>query len=258
MTYESILVDRRNHVGLISMNRPEHMNTFNSVMAGEMNRALRELDADPEVRVVVLGGEGKAFCTGIDLSEFAGKTLEEYYEWVSLMEEVIGTVAGMKKPVIASARGYAVANGAGLIATADLAVVAEGTKIGATAVNVGLFCMGPAVPLSKILGRKRTLEMVLTGDMIEADTALQWGLVNRVVPEDRLEEETMALAARLAGKSPLAVQMGKRAFYGMSDMELSKAVDYSNHAFAALCVTEDAGEGVDSFLRKRTPQWKGR
>jgi enoyl-CoA hydratase/carnithine racemase len=172
------------------------------------------------------------------------------------MEQMSHVIAYMKKPVIASVHGYAVANGAGLVAACDLAIVAEGTKIGATAINVGLFCMGPAVPISRSLGKKRCLEMLLTGDMIDAEDAERWGLVNKVVPADQLEEETMALANKLAEKSPLALQMGKQSFYGMSDMEFGKALEYSNETFAALCVTEDAQEGVDAFLKKRKPVWK--
>jgi enoyl-CoA hydratase/carnithine racemase len=192
------------------------------------------------------------------VGEFGDKTLQEYREWIRMMEGMVQVISEMKKPVIASAHGYAVANGAGLIAACDLAVVAEGTRIGATAINVGLFCMGPAVPMSRSLGRKRCLEMLLTGDMIDAGTAEQWGLVNRVVPGDRLEEETMALAEKLAEKSPVALQMGKEAFYGMADMPYHKALNYSNELFSALCVTEDAAEGVDAFLNKRKPAWKGR
>ena len=174
------------------------------------------------------------------------------------MERPLHMIGQIKKPVIASAHGYAVANGAGLIAASDLAVVAEGTRIGATAINVGLFCMGPAVPMSRSLSRKKCLEMLLTGDIFDARDAERWGLVNKVVPSNRLDEETMALANKLAGKSPIALQMGKQAFYGMSDMEFGKALDYSNEVFAALAVTEDAVEGVDAFLNKRKPEWKGR
>jgi enoyl-CoA hydratase/carnithine racemase len=268
MSYENIIVERENHVGIIILNRPEQLNTFSSELATELNQALIQLDNDKKIRVVVIKGAGKAFCAGIDVSEcfcagvdvseFAGKSLEEYREWVGLMERVFHVIACMKKPVIASAHGYAVANGAGLIAACDLAVVAEGTKIGTTAINVGLFCMGPAVPLSRSLGRKRCLEMLMAGDMIDAQDAERWGMVNKVVPLEKLEEETMALANKLAEKSPLALQMGKQAFYGMSDMEYGKALKYSNELFAALCVTEDAQEGVDAFLNKRKPKWKER
>lgn len=258
MSYENILVEQAGYVGMITLNRPERMNTFNTALAQEFNRALVEMDVKQEIRVVVIRGAGKAFCTGIDISEFEGKTLRQYREWIGKMEQMFHVIAYMKKPVIASAHGYAVANGVGIIAACDLAVVAEGTKLGATAVNAGLFCMGPAVPLSRSIGRKRCLELIMTGDLIDAKEAERWGLVNRVVPGDRLEEETMALAEKLGAKSPLALQMGKQAFYGMSDMEYGKALEYSNEVFAALCVTDDAREGVDAFLKKRKPQWKGK
>jgi enoyl-CoA hydratase/carnithine racemase len=258
MTYDTVIVDREDHVGIATLNRPQQLNTFSSQMATELNHALIELDNDKKVRVVVVKGAGKAFSTGIDLSEYFGKSLREYRKWVGLMEQMNHVIAYMKKPVIASVHGYAVANGAGLIAACDLAVVAEGTKIGTTAINVGLFCMGPAVPLSRSLGRKRSLELLLTGDMIDAQDAERWGLVNRVVPVDQLEKATMALANKLAEKSPLALQMGKQSFYRMSDMEFGKALEYSNETFAALCLTEDAHEGIDAFLKKRKPAWKER
>lgn len=256
MSYSTVIVDQRNYVGFITLNRPEQFNTFSSEMATELNQALVQLDNEKDVRVIIVKGAGKAFSTGIDLSEFSGKSLRQYREWVGLMEQMSHVIAYMKKPVIASVHGFAVANGAGLVAACDLAVVAEGTKIGATAINVGLFCMGPAVPMSRSLGKKRCLEMVLTGDMIDAEDAERWGLVNKVVPADQLEEETMTLANKLVEKSPLALQMGKQSFYGMSDMEFGKALEYSNETFAALCVTEDAKEGVDAFLNKRKPVWK--
>ncbi len=218
MSYSTVIVEYANHVGIITLNRPEQFNTFSSEMAIELNQALIQLDNETKVRVVLVKGAGKAFSTGIDLSEFFGKSLKEYRAWVGLMEQMSNVITYMKKPVIASAHGYAVANGAGLIAACDLAVVAEGTQIGATAINVGLFCMGPAVPMSRSLGKKRCLEMLLTGDMIDARDAEQWGLVNKVVPGDQLEKETMALANKLAEKSPLALQMGKQCFYGISDL----------------------------------------
>ncbi|MBW1784912.1 MAG: enoyl-CoA hydratase/isomerase family protein, partial [Deltaproteobacteria bacterium] len=236
MAYQTVIVEQKDHVGVVTLNRPEAMNTFSSQMAIELNQALIQLDNDKDIRVVVVKGAGKAFSVGIDITEFFGKSQREYREWVGLMEQMNHVIAYMKKPVIASVHGFAVANGAGLVAAADLAVVAEGTKIGTTAINVGLFCMGPAVPLSRSLGRKRCMEMLLTGDMVSAEDAERWGLVNKVVPPDQLEEATMALANQLAEKSPLALQMGKQAFYGMSDMEYGKALAYSNEVFAALCM----------------------
>lgn len=256
MSYDSIIVDREDHVGIITLNRPDELNTFSTDMARELNQALTELDAQQDIRVIVIKGQGKAFCAGIDISEFHGKNNYEYREWVGLMEKMAEVIADMKKPVIASAHGYAVANGAGLLAASDLAIVAEGTKIGVHAVNIGLFCMGPAVPLSRSLGRKRNLELLLTGELIDARKAEEWGIINKVVSQDQLASATMALAQKIAAKSPLAVQMGKRAYYGMSDLDYKKALEYSNAMFAALCVTEDAKEGVEAFLAKRKPVWQ--
>jgi enoyl-CoA hydratase/carnithine racemase len=256
MSHKTVIVEKENHVGIITLNRPDQLNTFSTEMSRELNRAFVALDNEKIIRTIVVKGSGKAFSTGVDVSEFFGKSLKEYREWVGLMIQMNHVIACMKKPVIASVHGYAVAYGAGLLAASDLAIAAEGTKIGTTAVNIGLFCMGPAVPVSKSIGRKRTLEMILLGDTIDAKVAEQWGLVNKVVPADQLETETMALANRLAEKSPLAIQMGKQSFYGMSDMEYGKALEYTNEVFAALCVTEDAREGIDAFLNKRKPVWK--
>lgn len=172
------------------------------------------------------------------------------------MEEWAITIANMKKPVIASVHNIAVANGIGVVASSDLCIAAEGTRFGATAVNVGLFCMGPAVPLSRNLGRKKALELLLTGDLIDAAEAERIGLINKVVPANKLEEETMALARKLAEKSPLAVQLGKKSFYKMADLPYEKAFELTGNHFAMLCTTEDAHEGVDAFLNKRKPEWK--
>jgi len=256
ISYQTVFLEQKGYVGIITLNRPEVMNTFSSLMARELNEVLVQLDNDKGIRVVVVKGAGKAFSVGIDVAEFFGKSCREYNEWAALMGQMNHTITLMKKPVIASVHGFAVANGAGLVAACDLAVVAAGTKIGTTAINVGLFCMGPAVPLSRCLGRKRCMEMLLTGDMVSAEDAERWGLVNKVVPLDQLEETTMTLAHKLAEKSPLALQKGKQTFYGMSDMEFGKALEYSNEAFAGLCMTDDASEGINAFLEKRNPCWK--
>lgn len=258
MAYETILLEIRDCVGILSLNRPQKFNTFSSQLARELNDALRELDRDERVRVVIVKGEGKAFSTGIDLAEFPGRSREAYKEWVSRMDEMHSTVAGMAKPVIAMAHGYAVANGAGLLAAADFAVVAEGTKIGTTAINVGLLCTGPIIPLSYGLGKKKALEMLLCGDMIDADEALRLGLVNRVVPLERLESETLAFAEKLLSRSPLAVKLGKQFYYRMIDMPFAQRFDLSSDVFSGLCMSEDAREGVDAFLAKRKPVWKGK
>ena len=256
MDFETIIVEKENHIGIITLNRPEELNTFTTTLAGELDQSLVDMDRDKEIRVIIIKGNGRAFCAGIDVSVLPMKSILEYRSWIREMETAFLTIAHMQKPVIAAAHGVAAANGAGLVVAADLAIIAEGTRIGTTAINVGLFCMGPAVPLSRSLGRKLSLEMLLTGDFIDAERAERIGLVNKVVPPDKLMDEAMNLASKLASKSPIALQMGKKAFYTMSDMEFEKALEYSNEMFAELCTTEDAIEGVRAFREKREPVWK--
>ena len=258
MPYETLLIDKKEYIGSITLNRPYQLNTFNVPLSTELNAALLEMEKDPEVRVVIIKGAGRAFCAGIDVNDLKGKSPLEYKVWVDNMERMSLTIAGMGKPVIASAHKIAVANGVGVVASADLAIAEEGTRFGTTAINVGLFCMGPAVPLSKSVGRKKTLELLLTGDLIEAEEAMRIGLINKVVPKGELEAETWKMAKKLAGKSPLALQLGKKSFYAMSDMEYGKAFELVNNHFATLCTTEDAHEGVDAFLNKREPNWQGK
>lgn len=254
----TILVEKRDRIGFLTLNRPEKMNTFSSQLARELNDQLRALDADDSVGVVIIKGAGRAFSTGIDISEFGGKTAQEYQRWISLMDEMHLTIAGMAKPVIAMAHGYAIANGAGLLFAADFAIVAEGTKIGTTAINVGLLCTGPVIPVSYALGKAKVLELLLSGDMIDAREAERLGLVNRVVPADKLEEETLAFAQKLLSKSPLALKLGKQFYYQMINMPLAQRFAYSSEIFARLCTAEDAKEGVAAFLAKRPPVWQGR
>jgi len=256
MDFETVIVEKENHIGIITLDRPEQLNTFTTTLAGELDQSLVDMDQDKEIRVIIIKGNGRAFCAGIDVSVLPMKSILEYRSWIREMETAFLTIAHMQKPVIAAAHGVAAANGAGLVVAADLAIIAEGTRIGTTAINVGLFCMGPAVPLSRSLGRKLSLEMLLTGDFIDAERAERIGLVNKVVPPDKLMDEAMNLASKLASKSPIALQMGKKAFYTMSDMEFEKALEYSNEMFAELCTTEDAIEGVRAFREKREPVWK--
>ena len=258
MSEPNILVEKKDKIGVITLNRPQAMNTFNVPFARELNDALWEMEKDPEVRVVVIDANGKHFSTGISLDEFKGKTNKEYREFIRLMDEHNHTLAHMKKPVIASVKGYALANGAGLSFACDLTVAAEDAKFGTTAINVGLICTGPAAPLARHLGRKKTLEMVLLGDIISAAEAERLGLVNKVVPKEQLEEATLELATKLAEKSPLALQIGKASIYGMQDVPYHQALDMLSEKFAALCSTEDAEEGVKAFLEKRKPVWRER
>lgn len=246
---EAVQVSQDGYVGTILLDRPEQLNTFSTALAGDLDDALHELDENPDVRAVVVAGAGDAFSAGIDVSEHASLDGQDAYEtWVSRMEQPFHTLAEIGTPVVAAAHGHAAANGIGLLAASDLAVAAEGTKLGATAPKVGLFCMGPAVPLRETLTRKRCLELLLTGNLIDAQTAADWGLVNRVVPAGDHVDAATELAETIAAKSPRAVQMGKAAFYEMADMGYHDAIEYSNERFAAVCGTGDAREGIAAFL----------
>ena len=256
MENKPILMEKQDMIGIITLNRPKETNTFNVPFAKELNQALKDFDQDKEVRVVVIRASGKNFSTGISLDEFKDKCHKDYRNFLKMMDEHNHTIARMKKPVIASVKGLAIANGSGLVFACDLAVAAEDAKFGTTAINVGLICLGPAAPLIRQVGRKKTLEMVLTGDIISAAEAQKLGLVNKVVPSDQLEEATMELAKKLAAKSPLALQIGKLGIYGMEDIPYHQSIDYLGELFASLCSTEDAGEGIQSFLEKRKPNWK--
>jgi enoyl-CoA hydratase/carnithine racemase len=184
MVYDTIITSKEEYIGTITLNRPESLNTFTIQLAKDLNDALYDMDNDNEVRVIIIKGAGKGFCAGIDVNGLDGKSPVELYEWVEAMEKMSITIANMAKPVIASVHKVAVANGIGLVASADLAVAAKDTKFGATAVKVGLFCMGPAVPLSRCLGRKKALELLLTGDLIDAEEAERIGLINKVVENE--------------------------------------------------------------------------
>jgi len=257
MDYYDIIVETgTDFIATITLDRPGSLNTFNLSLATELDRALHELDADKAVRVVIIKGSGKAFCAGIDVSDFAGKDLTAYRAWIGSMEKPFVTIAAMRKPVIAQVHGVAAANGAGLVAAADLAIAADTARIGLTAINVGLNCVGPVVPVLRSIGRKRAMEMLLTGNLYTATEARSMGLVNRVVPDSDLEKETRAWAATLAIKSPVALQHAKKAYYASEDMDYTTAFEYMNEAFALLCTTRDAAEGIGAFLEKRTPVWK--
>lgn len=255
--YETILTEITDkHVGIITLNRPEQLNTFNSQMAGDLHSGLLDMEADDKVRVVLLKSSGRAFCAGIDVNELEGKSANQYRQWIEWMENPLVAISNMKKPVIAQLQGVATANGMGLAAAADLVIASERVKMGLTAINVGLNCVGPILPVARCVGRKKALELLLYGNLLKAQEALDLGLVNRVVAHDDIDEEALAWAEDLAKRSPLAVQIAKSAFYQSEDMDYQKQFQFMNEAFARLCTTDDAKEGVSAFLAKTNPQWK--
>jgi enoyl-CoA hydratase/carnithine racemase len=257
MAYDCLIVEINDRfVGSITLNRPDQLNTFNTPLAGELYEALMALDQDPKVRVVLIRGAGKAFCAGIDVHELEGKTVDAYRQWVAHMSRPLKTISKMNKPVIAQVHGVAAANGAGLVAAADLAIAAENARIGLTAINVGLNCVVPVVPVSKSVGRKKALEMLFFGEMIKAPAAVQMGLINRAVPKATLDADALDWAQSLAGRSPIALQNAKQAYYNTEGMNYQQQFDLMCDAFARLCTTEDAKEGVAAFFEKRRPVWK--
>ncbi|MBU8848499.1 MAG: enoyl-CoA hydratase/isomerase family protein [Desulfobacterales bacterium] len=257
MKFEKVIIEKgENHVAKLTLNRPESMNTFSSQMAAELNQAFVELDSDSSIRVILLKGEGKAFCAGIDVNELAGKTPIEYREWIEKMERPLVTISKMKTPVIAQLHGVAAANGMGLIAAADLVIAADTARMGLTAINVGLNCVGPVIPVSRCVGRKKALELLLYGNLIKMPEALSLGLINKIVPKDELESQAFQWAEELAQKSPIAVQIAKTGFYHSEDMNYEKQFAYMNEAFARLCTTDDAKEGVNAFFERRDPVWQ--
>lgn len=256
MSDSVILTEKKGHVGYITLNRPEAFNTFTSEYAVLLNKALEDYDADRDVRVVVINANGKNFSTGIDLKEFDNRSHNDYREFIALMDKHNHTIANMKKPVISAVQGYCLANGAGLSFAADLTVAAESAKFGTTAINVGLICTGPGIPLLANVGRKKAMEMVLLGEMLTAQQACDLGLVNWVVPDDELDAKTDEIAGKLAAKSPLAVIAGKKGLSAAYDVGYHASVDYGSEMFASLCTSDDAKEGVKAFLEKRAADWK--
>lgn len=259
MDYENLIVSiGDDYIAEITLNRPNNLNTFNIPLAKELDRALYELDKDDKVRVIIIKGAGKVFCAGIDISDFSNKTALEYREWIDCMERPLITISKISKPVIAQVHGVAAANGAGLVAASDLATASDNARIGLTAIKVGLNCIGPVIPVARSIGRKRALELLFFGELISAKEAFEMGLINRVFTQSDLESETRKWAFQLAKKSPLALRLAKKAFYIAEDMDYYRAFDYMNEAFARLCTTEDAQEGIKAFFEKRNPVWKQR
>lgn len=253
-----VLSEKHGHVGFVILNRPDQMNTFTIAFANQLVKALRDLENDPEVKVVVVKANGKHFSTGIQLDQFKGKSHGQHREFLRQIDEFYHTLADMKTVTIASVQGYCIANGAGLAFACDMTVCADSATFGTTAINVGLICLGPAVPMIEIVGKKKAMEMVLTGDVIKADEALRLGLVNKVVPQEVLAAETLKLATKLASKSPSALKIGKEGLNRLYHFKYHQSLDAMDDLFAALCVTEDAEEGVKAFQEKRAPVWKDR
>jgi len=258
MMYDSILIERDAPVATITMNRPEKRNALSSEMMRELNDALRALSAEPEVRVIVLAANGPAFSAGHDLRELVDGDINRYRAVFDLCTELMETIQAIPQPVIARVHRIATAAGCQLVATCDLAVAAEEATFGTPGVKIGLFCTTPMVALSRAIGRKRALQMLMTGKLISAETAADWGLVNTVVPADELESATRDLALSIASASSLTVALGKQAFFTQIDLDQPKAYAYAKEVMSMNAMATDAQEGMCAFLDKRQPAWVGK
>jgi enoyl-CoA hydratase/carnithine racemase len=257
-SFEHLLVDADPPAARITLNRPERRNALSLDLMEELIKALRAVGEHAEVRAIVIEGAGPVFSAGHDLSEMIGRAPAFYERLFAVCTELMETIHALPQPVIAKVHGVATAAGCQLVAACDLAVAADDARFATPGVKIGLFCSTPMVPVSRAVGRKRALEMLLTGDFIDAATAADWGLVNRVVPADALEHAVGELVDAIVRSSPLTVGIGKEAFYAQIDLDEHGAYEHTKGVMATNSLAEDAQEGMSAFLEKRPPTWTGR
>ncbi|MEL6205496.1 MAG: enoyl-CoA hydratase [Pseudomonadota bacterium] len=257
-----VLVRRdEGRVAELTLNRPQALNALSDGLLAALSKTFAALAKDRETRVVILRGAGKAFCAGHDLREMqAGRQAEDggqayFADLFARCGRVMQAIRALPQPVIAEVHGIATAAGCQLVASCDMAVAAEGTRFGVNGVNIGLFCSTPMVALSRNVGPKQTFEMLVTGGFVDADRARELGLVNRVVPEEALANETKALAETVAAKLGSAVRIGKRAFYEQLELPLAAAYEHTAAVMVENMLYRDTDEGIRAFLEKRAPDW---
>lgn len=244
-------------VCVLTLNRPRQFNAFNVDLLDSLHAALETIAADDGVRVLVMTGSGKAFCAGCDLKQMRADYTERFVGSVfGACSRMMQRLQTLPQPVIAAVNGLTTAAGCELVASCDLAVAVSSARFAVSGINLGLFCSTPAVPLSRNIGRKRAMEMLLTGDFIDAQTAQEWGLVNRVVADDRLWESVGELARGLMTKPANALALGKALFYRQIDQPLAPAYEDASRTITRNMMDPTAAEGVDAFIQKRAPRWE--
>jgi enoyl-CoA hydratase/carnithine racemase len=255
MDYQHITVSSDAQIGIITLNRPARRNALSLELMQEMIRCLEDIGNRREIGAVILAAEGKVFSSGHDLSEMVGRGLEEYRRVFDVCSELMLKIQSIRQPVIAEVQGPATAAGCQLVATCDLAIAADDAWFATPGVKIGLFCTTPMVALSRAVGRKRALQMLLTGSPVSARTAVEWGLINGTLPTADLRAETRKLAEQIAAASHQVVALGKQAYYAQIDLDQRTAYSYAKEVMSMNALAGDAQEGICAFLEKRPPQW---
>jgi len=246
-------------IAVLTLNRPRSRNALSAALMAQLQDSLDAIAGDRAVRVVVIAGAGPAFCAGHDLRELRAKPERAQYEAIfAQCSRLMLTITRLPKPVIARVHGIATAAGCQLAASCDLVVASEDARFATPGVNIGLFCSTPMVALSRAVGRKPAMEMLLTGDFVDASRARELGLVNRVVPRAELDAEVARLAKQIAGKSARVLAIGKEAFYRQAELGIAEAYGYASEVMTRNMLARDAEEGIDAFIEKRPPVWQDR
>lgn len=258
MNFENLVYARDGGTAVVTLNRPQRRNALSLALMQELIECLTTIGSDAGCRVVILNAAGPVFSSGHDLSEMTEGSVNEFRRLFDVCTQLMTRVQSIPQPVIAEVQGMATAAGCQLVASCDLAVASENAKFATPGVKIGLFCTTPMVALTRAIGRKRAMEMLMTGKAIDAATAAEWGLVNRVVAADRLSSETRELAGQIASASSFTVGLGKQAFYAQVDLDQPKAYAYAKEVMTMNSLASDAHEGISAFLEKRAPCWTGR
>jgi enoyl-CoA hydratase/carnithine racemase len=258
MPYENLTLAHEGAAAILTLNRPQRRNALSLHLMIEIIDALDHLSQRAETRAIILAAAGKVFCSGHDLSEMTGRDINEYRRIFDVCSQLMLKIQAIPQPVIAEVQGVATAAGCQLVAACDLAIAAEDAWFATPGVKIGLFCTTPMVALTRAVGRKRALHMLLTGDPVDARTAADWGLINQAVPAADLAAATRTLAAKVAEASPLVVSIGKQAFYTQIDLDQPRAYAYAKEVMSMNALAADAQEGITAFLGKRAPCWTGK
>ena len=245
-------------IAIVTLNRPERRNALSLEMMLDLIAALEEIGRNREIRAVILAAAGKVFCSGHDLAQMSGRDINEYRRIFDVCTRLMEKLQSIPQPVIAEVQGIATAAGCQLVATCDLAIASEEAAFATPGVKIGLFCTTPMVALTRAIGRKRAMQMLLTGEMVPARAAAEWGLINQAVPAAELQSATRGLAEKVAAASSLVVAIGKQAFYTQIDLDQPKAYAYAREVMSMNALAADAQEGIGAFLGKRAPCWSGK